>query len=89
MQEYLLKEDKMDNPVENFWEIRLEEIKNQLEKNNFQVFISKDLNETKRIVLEKIIPSTSARTVSWGTPSRVSRAMASAVCCESNRWRCA
>ena len=35
MQEYLLKEDKMDNPVENFWEIRLEEIKNQLEKNNF------------------------------------------------------
>jgi L-lactate utilization protein LutB len=61
-----LKEDKMDNPVENFWGIRLEEIKKQLEANNFEVFISKDFSEAKKIVLEKIIPSTGAKTVSWG-----------------------
>jgi L-lactate utilization protein LutB len=59
-------EGKMINSIESFWEIRLEEIKKQLESNNFQVFIAKSPDEAKQIVLEEIIPAVDVKSVSWG-----------------------
>ena len=56
----------MGNPVDTFWKIRLEETKKQLESNNFQVFIVKNLDQVKQTVLNEILPSTIAKSISWG-----------------------
>jgi L-lactate utilization protein LutB len=56
----------MDKPIEHYWQIRLNELKEVLEDNHFDVFIAKDAAEAKTIVLEKILPATGAKSVSWG-----------------------
>jgi L-lactate utilization protein LutB len=56
----------MTNPADSFWEIRLREIKKQLESNNFQVFIAKNPEKAKKIVMEEIIPGIEVKSVSWG-----------------------
>jgi L-lactate utilization protein LutB len=56
----------MDKPVENYWQIRLKEVKGALEANNFEVFLAEDVASAKQIVLEKILPVTGAKSVSWG-----------------------
>ncbi len=56
----------MDNPIENYWKIRLENVREALEKNNFEVYSAKNTEEAKTIVLEQIIPKTNAKSVSWG-----------------------
>ncbi len=56
----------MEKPIEHYWMKRLEDLKESLEINHFEVFIAGDRTEAKRIVLEKILPKTGAKTVSWG-----------------------
>lgn len=56
----------MSTPVDMFWQIKLADIKNSLEANNFEVFIAENAAEAKKIVLKEIIPKTGAKTVSWG-----------------------
>ena len=56
----------MGNPIDNYWKARLADLKNALEANNFEVFVANNTNEAKNIVLEKIIPKTAAKSVSWG-----------------------
>ncbi len=56
----------MDKPIENYWKIRLANLKETLEGNNFEVFVADSINAAKDIVLEKIIPKTEAQSVSWG-----------------------
>jgi L-lactate utilization protein LutB len=56
----------MDKPIENYWQIRLSELKEALEENNFEVYIAKNTAEAKRIVLEQILPAIGAKSVSWG-----------------------
>ncbi|UCF94734.1 MAG: lactate utilization protein [Desulfobacterales bacterium] len=56
----------MDKPIENFWQTRLNDLKTALEANNFDVFLAADVKEAHQIVLEKILPASGARTVSWG-----------------------
>ena len=56
----------MDNPIENYWKIRLENAKNALEKNNFEAYTTKNTEEAKTIVLDEIIPKTNAKSISWG-----------------------
>lgn len=56
----------MDKPIDNFWQMRLNDLKEVLEGNNFEVFLAKDTVEAKTIVLEQILPSTAAKSVSWG-----------------------
>ena len=55
----------MDKPIEHYWRIRLNELKEVLEDNHFEVFIAKDTAEAKAIVLEQILPATKAKSVSW------------------------
>ncbi len=45
----------MNNPIENYWQIRLKDLKSTLEGNNFEVFLALNVEETKTIVMEKII----------------------------------
>jgi len=56
----------MDKPIENYWKIRLEDLKKSLEENNFEVFLANNSSEAKEIVLKEILSKTGAKTVSWG-----------------------
>lgn len=56
----------MDRPIEQYWDIRLGLVKEALEKNNFEVFIAGDPLEASNLALEKIIPRTGAKIISWG-----------------------
>ena len=56
----------MPEPIDMYWKIRLEDTKEQLEANNFEVSIATDLNEAKRIVLEKMIPEIKPQSLAWG-----------------------
>jgi len=56
----------MNNPVDNFWEIKLDDIKKSLEANNFEVFIAQNAAAAKKIVIKEIIPPTGAKSISWG-----------------------
>ena len=56
----------MEKPIENYWQIRLNDVKEGLEGNNFEVFLAENLAQAKKIVLEEILPKTGAKSVSWG-----------------------
>ncbi|MFZ2448536.1 MAG: lactate utilization protein [Syntrophobacteraceae bacterium] len=56
----------MDKPIENFWSLRLENLKETLESNNFEVYIADDSEAAKKIVIEEIMPKTGAKSMSWG-----------------------
>ena len=56
----------MDKPIENFWQIRLSEVKAALEDNNFEVFLAQTEADVHQIVLDDLIPRLKPRTVSWG-----------------------
>ena len=56
----------MEKPIEMYYQSRLENCKIALEANNFEVFIADNQIQAKEIVLEKIIPNTCAKTISYG-----------------------
>jgi len=56
----------MDKPIDNFWKTRLTDLKKTLDSNNFEAFVAENADEAKKIVLEKIIPDTAPRSISWG-----------------------
>jgi len=56
----------MKNPIENYWQIRLTDLKSALEGNNFEVFLSQNTAEAKTVVMEKIIPAINPKSISWG-----------------------
>lgn len=56
----------MDKPIENFWQIRLVEVKTALEANNFDVYLAQKRQDVSKIVLEDLIPQLKPQTVSWG-----------------------
>ena len=56
----------MKNPIDNFWKLKLENVKETLESNNFEVFIADNSVEASKIVLEKIIPTIDIKSISWG-----------------------
>jgi L-lactate utilization protein LutB len=56
----------MEQPIDNYWKLRLKGIKAALESNNFEVFIADHKDDARKIVLEEIIPQLNPRTLSWG-----------------------
>jgi len=50
----------------HYWQVRLEKCREALEANNFAAFVTEDISQARRIVLEKIFPKTGAQSVSWG-----------------------
>lgn len=56
----------MDKPKDQYWRTRLNDLKETLEGNNFEAFVAGDSGESKDIVLEKILPGTGAKSISWG-----------------------
>ncbi|NWH06030.1 lactate utilization protein [Desulfobacter latus] len=56
----------MKNPIDNYWKLKFENVKEALESNNFEVFIADNSKEASKIVLEKIIPNENIKSISWG-----------------------
>ena len=56
----------MDDPIKNYWQMRLSDLKETLESNNFEVYVAESVGEAKKIVEEQIIPGTGAKSISWG-----------------------
>jgi L-lactate utilization protein LutB len=52
--------------LEHYWSIRLADLKNSLESNNFQVHLADDSAAAHRIVMEEILPASGARSIGWG-----------------------
>ena len=56
----------MPNPINNYWQLRLEAVKQRLEGNKFDVYIADSAEKAKDIALNTIIPPLGAKSVSWG-----------------------
>ncbi|HMK43253.1 MAG TPA: lactate utilization protein [Dissulfurispiraceae bacterium] len=56
----------MQNPVDNFWKVRLNILKEELESNNFEVFTVQSAADAKELVLHNLMPQIAPKTVSWG-----------------------
>jgi L-lactate utilization protein LutB len=56
----------MEKPIEHYWRTRLNDLKESLEENNFEVFIADSRTHAKDIVLKEILPKSRAKIVSWG-----------------------
>jgi L-lactate utilization protein LutB len=56
----------MKNPVDNFWNLKMESLKENLEKNNFEVFIAQSAKAAKEIAVKDILPKLDIKSVSWG-----------------------
>jgi L-lactate utilization protein LutB len=55
----------MSDFQDSFWQLRLENCKESLEKNNFEVFLAADGGEAKTLFFENILPGLDVRTASW------------------------
>lgn len=56
----------MEKFAENYWRLRLKDLKETLEANNFAVFIAENREEAKKMVLEEMLPRLDPKTISWG-----------------------
>jgi L-lactate utilization protein LutB len=56
----------MKEPVENYWQKRLNDLKATLEENNFEAHLAADTAEARKVVLQEILPKLNAESVSWG-----------------------
>lgn len=56
----------MDNPIDEYWKIRLQRIQKVLEANHFDVYIADNKDLAKKLAYETIIPAIAPQTISWG-----------------------
>jgi L-lactate utilization protein LutB len=56
----------LKKPIDNYWNLKLESVKENLENNNFEVFIAQDAKDAKKIAINDIIPGLDIKSVSWG-----------------------
>ncbi len=56
----------MKNPIDNYWDLKLESVKENLENNNFEMYTASSADHAKDLALNDIIPQLNAKSVSWG-----------------------
>lgn len=56
----------MDKPIDNYWELNLQELKVALTKNGFDVYMAENEKAAKEVVLQDILPELKPASVSWG-----------------------
>jgi L-lactate utilization protein LutB len=56
----------MDEPIKNYWQIRLTHVKKALEGNNFEVFLVENAEGARKIILEEILPKIEVKKISRG-----------------------
>lgn len=64
----------MDNFVNNYWNMRLTALQEQLNDNNFDAVIVQSAEEAGKYVMDKIIPECKPETVSFGGSMTMARA---------------
>lgn len=55
----------MDKPIDNYWSLRLSNLKDALEANNFEVHIAENIESAKKTA-QGIISKSGAKSISWG-----------------------
>lgn len=56
----------MKRPIENYWDLRLKDVKVALEANNFEVFLADSAKTAGDLVEKEIIPKIGSKSISWG-----------------------
>jgi len=56
----------MKEPIRNYWQIRMNDVKKALEQNNFEVYLADSAAKAKEVVQGEILPKIGAKSVSWG-----------------------
>ena len=56
----------MSDPIDTYWQLRLERCRRALEKNNFEAFAASDVQEAGTLFKDGILPSLEVRVASWG-----------------------
>lgn len=56
----------MPNPIDTYWQLKLEHCKHALEKNNFEVFMAADAKSAGAVFRDRIRPKIDVKTASWG-----------------------
>jgi LUD domain len=56
----------MTEPVDTYWQLRLERCRQSLEKNNFEAFAASDVREAGTLFKDRILPSLEVKVASWG-----------------------
>lgn len=56
----------MKKPIDNYWNLKLASVKENLEANNFEVFIAESAEAAKDLAVNEIIPALEVKSVSWG-----------------------
>ncbi|WP_028574958.1 lactate utilization protein [Desulfonatronovibrio hydrogenovorans] len=56
----------MGNELDKFWRIRLDQVKESLEENNFSCFVAEDPDEARKLVLTEVVARLKPGSVSWG-----------------------
>ena len=56
----------MEHPVNHYWQLKLSSVADALTANNFDVHIADDLEAAHRLLVETLLPTSGARTVSFG-----------------------
>ena len=56
----------MRDPITSFWNLRLEAVKANLEKNHFEVHIAADREVASTLVSDTLLPQIAPQTLSWG-----------------------
>lgn len=56
----------MEQPIEEYWRLRLQQMKEQLESNNFETYVAENKGDAAGIVLNTIIPADKPKTFSYG-----------------------
>ena len=56
----------MDNPIQAYWQTRLETVKKNLAANHFEVHLAATAEEARRLVIDTLLPGLSPASVSWG-----------------------
>lgn len=56
----------MENPIDNYWDLNLRELKQNLTGNGFDVYMAENADDAKTVVLEEILPELKPKSVSWG-----------------------
>lgn len=63
----------MEKPLQHYWQIRLNSVKEALEANHFEAFVVDTALDAKNLVLQELLPKTGAKKLSWGG-SKIGRA---------------
>ena len=52
--------------MEKYWELRIDNCRGALEKNNFSAFVAETPSDAKNILVDRILPEIEVASVSWG-----------------------